>query len=168
MILESDIDCPSKAVHIMNFGEKQVYTVGRRINNDIAISDISVSRNHATFKKEKDKVFLMDLDSKFGTFVKLNEPLKIAKDGSIVPVQIQKKCFFFKQEPRFSQCNRLCNNLPFGSQKKGTVWSDVQRYDYFLRTFDRFPISCRQKLAPILVEIQRAIDYDLAMKQQYH
>ena len=44
MILESDIECPSKAVHIINFGLKQVFSVGRRAKNDITISDISVSR----------------------------------------------------------------------------------------------------------------------------
>jgi len=44
MILESDIECPSKAVHIINFEEKDVFSVGRRVNNDISISDISVSR----------------------------------------------------------------------------------------------------------------------------
>ena len=79
MILESDIDCPSKAVHIINFGSKQIYTVGRRVNNDISISDISVSRRQASFKLENDKVFLMDLDSKFGTFKKIIEPTKIEK-----------------------------------------------------------------------------------------
>ena len=113
MILESDIECLSKAIHIINFGAKTVYTVGRRINNDISISDISVSRNHSTFKIENDVVYLMDLDSKFGTFLKLKEPLKIATDGSIVPIQIKQMCFFFKQEPRFSQCNRLCNSMRF-------------------------------------------------------
>ena len=86
MILESDIECPSKAVHIINFGVKDVYTVGRRVNNDISISDISVSRRQATFKLENEKVYLMDLDSKFGTFVRINEPFPIEKDGSIVPV----------------------------------------------------------------------------------
>ena len=96
MILESDIECPSKAVHIINFGQKQVFSVGHRVNNDISISDISVSRRQAIFKLEGEKVFLMDLDSKFGTFRRISEPLKIDKDGSIVPIQIEKKCFFFK------------------------------------------------------------------------
>ena len=96
MILESDIECPSKAVHIINFGAKDVYTVGRRVNNDISISDISVSRRQATFKLDNEKVYLMDLDSKFGTFVRINEPFPIANDGSIIPIQIEKKCFFFK------------------------------------------------------------------------
>ena len=68
MILESDIDCPSKAIHIINFGAKNVFTVGRRVNNDISISDISVSRRQASFVLEGNCVHLMDLDSKFGTF----------------------------------------------------------------------------------------------------
>lgn len=96
MIIESDIDCPSKAVHIINFGEKDCFTVGRRVNNDISISDISVSRRQATFNLEGEKVFLMDLDSKFGTFQKINKPLSVAADGTVVPIQIEKKCFFFK------------------------------------------------------------------------
>ena len=54
MILESDIECPSKAVHIINFGWKQSFVVGRRINNDISISDISVSRRMATLILDED------------------------------------------------------------------------------------------------------------------
>ena len=86
MILESDIDCPSKAVHIINFGSKSAYTVGRRVNNDISISDISVSRRQASFKLEGDKVYLMDLDSKFGTFKRINQPIEVAKDGQLLPI----------------------------------------------------------------------------------
>ena len=77
MIIESDIDCPSKAVHIINFGVKDCFTVGRRVNNDISISDISVSRRQATFKLEEGKIFLMDMDSKFGTFKRVQEPMMI-------------------------------------------------------------------------------------------
>ena len=86
MILESDIECPSKAVHIVNFGAKNVFKVGRRVNNDISISDISVSRRQATFTLENEKIFLMDLDSKFGTFVRVSEPVKVPKDGTVCPI----------------------------------------------------------------------------------
>ena len=47
MILESDIECPSKAIHILNFGIKTDFNIGRRVQNDISISDISVSRDQA-------------------------------------------------------------------------------------------------------------------------
>jgi hypothetical protein len=44
MVLESDIECLSKAIHVIVFEHKQEFNVGRRINNDITVSDISVSR----------------------------------------------------------------------------------------------------------------------------
>lgn len=44
MVLESDINCLSKAIHVINYSHKKVFTVGRRVTNDITVSDISVSR----------------------------------------------------------------------------------------------------------------------------
>jgi hypothetical protein len=69
MILESDIECLSKAVHVVDFQLKNHYGVGRRVTNDITVSDITVSRQHANFVLLNDTIFLSDLDSKFGTFV---------------------------------------------------------------------------------------------------
>lgn len=47
MIIESDIESPSKVIHVINFGAKDVFSIGRRVSNDISISDISVSRQQA-------------------------------------------------------------------------------------------------------------------------
>lgn len=44
MVLESDIECLSKAIHVVLLGVKPEFNIGRRINNDITVSDISVSR----------------------------------------------------------------------------------------------------------------------------
>ena len=72
MVLESDINCLSKAIHVVNFDFKKEYNVGRRVTNDITVSDISVSRAQASIKLKKDnKVWVEDLESKFGTFVKV-------------------------------------------------------------------------------------------------
>ena len=71
MVLESDINCLSKAIHVLNLDAKKEYTVGRRVTNDITVSDISVSRAQASLKLRKDKVTVEDLESKFGTFVKI-------------------------------------------------------------------------------------------------
>ena len=71
MVIESDIECPSKAIHVINFGQKDVFTVGRRITNDISISDISVSRQQGQFTIEDEKVYICDTESKFGTFKKI-------------------------------------------------------------------------------------------------
>lgn len=102
----------------------------------------------------------MDLDSKFGTFKRLNEPIRVEKDGNIVPIQIEKKCFFFKQEQRYTQCNKFCSSL-FGGQGGKR---DSELYDYFLCTFDKYPLSCRNYLAPFLAEVQRALQEQIALK----
>ena len=44
LILESYIECLSKAVHVVDFSVKKQFEVGRRVTNDITVSDISVSR----------------------------------------------------------------------------------------------------------------------------
>jgi len=82
MVLESDIECLSKAIHVVVFSKKPEFNVGRRINNDITVSDISVSRKQATFRLSDDnqKVTVEDCESKFGTFVKVFGLLPI--DGS--------------------------------------------------------------------------------------
>jgi hypothetical protein len=60
MVLESDVNCLSKAIHVVNFDLKSQYNVGRRITNDITVSDISVSRSQATFKLRDNKVYVQD------------------------------------------------------------------------------------------------------------
>jgi len=45
------------------------------LNCDLRINDISVSRLHAKLKLYEDKIFIQDLDSKYGTLILLQEPL---------------------------------------------------------------------------------------------
>ena len=68
MVLESDIECSSRAIHVLNLQKKTHFTIGRRANNDLSVSDISVSRRQAFLQKIHETVFLQDIDSKFGTF----------------------------------------------------------------------------------------------------
>ena len=77
MVLESDIECLSKAIHVIVFSVKPTFNIGRRVSNDITISDISVSRLQASITLKNDKVLVEDCDSKFGTFVKVNSTITI-------------------------------------------------------------------------------------------
>jgi hypothetical protein len=72
IVLESDIECPSKAIHVVNLRGKPTIGIGRRVNNEISISDISVSRRQAELFIDKDGLFIQDCDSKFGTFIKVD------------------------------------------------------------------------------------------------
>jgi hypothetical protein len=58
MVLESDIECPSKAIHVINLRIKPICSVGRRVNNEISISDISVSRRQAEFSLVGQEVYV--------------------------------------------------------------------------------------------------------------
>jgi pSer/pThr/pTyr-binding forkhead associated (FHA) protein len=51
-----------------------MFNVGRRVTNDITVSDISVSRQQALMKYDsvRNCIYLEDCDSKFGTFKKIN------------------------------------------------------------------------------------------------
>jgi pSer/pThr/pTyr-binding forkhead associated (FHA) protein len=48
MVLESDTECQTKVVHIIDFSVRLNYNVGRRASNDICVSDITVSRMQAS------------------------------------------------------------------------------------------------------------------------
>lgn len=81
MVLESDIECLSKAIHVIVFSVKPDFYIGRRIkDNDITISDISVSRKQAGIKLIGNKVIVEDCESKFGTFVRVFKPIPITRD----------------------------------------------------------------------------------------
>ena len=60
MVLESDIECVSKAIHVIDFSLKAEFNVGRRVTNDITVSDILVSRQQSVFRyiEETDKVYV--------------------------------------------------------------------------------------------------------------
>lgn len=86
MIMESHIESMSKAVHVINFKYKTEFDVGRRITNDITVSDISVSREQATINLHKGRVYLSDNSSKFGTFVLVKGLLPLSTQDLKVPI----------------------------------------------------------------------------------
>lgn len=106
MVLESDIECLSKAIHVIVFSVKPAFHIGRRVSNDITISDISVSRVQASITLKNDRIYVEDCDSKFGTFIKVLSTIAIPLNFKL-PIQIEKKIFFFKLENRFS-CFHQC------------------------------------------------------------
>lgn len=87
-ILESDIACLSKAIHVVDFSIKSIFNVGRRITNDITVSDISVSRSQALIKYnyESNSLYLKDSESKFGTFKKVNGLYPVDQIGFTIPI----------------------------------------------------------------------------------
>jgi pSer/pThr/pTyr-binding forkhead associated (FHA) protein len=83
MVLESDIECLSKAIHVIVLDKKSEFNIGRRINNDVTVSDISVSRKQSTISIKDDKIFIEDCDSKFGTFVKIRGAYRVKRSETL-------------------------------------------------------------------------------------
>jgi pSer/pThr/pTyr-binding forkhead associated (FHA) protein len=53
------------------------FKLGRGLDQDLRINDISVSRYHAQIKFLKDRFILLDNLSKFGTLVMIKKGLEI-------------------------------------------------------------------------------------------
>ena len=55
--------------------DEDIITVGRSQNNRVKLKDISVSRCHCNIIKRKNKLFIVDKGSKFGSLIYVNNPL---------------------------------------------------------------------------------------------
>jgi pSer/pThr/pTyr-binding forkhead associated (FHA) protein len=76
MILESINSMPAKVVHVFDLRYED-FRVGRSVDTDMKIADISVSRTHSFFKIKDGKLLVEDNGSKFGTLVKIQRPLPV-------------------------------------------------------------------------------------------
>lgn len=75
--------------------ENKSISVGRADDNDIKLSDISVSRHHSEFFYKKGRFYLKDLKSKFGTLVKFEKDRLF----DFSPAKIQIGRIFYKISP---------------------------------------------------------------------
>ena len=57
-------------MHVFDLKYDQ-FKVGRSVETDMKIADISVSRTHSFFKIKDNKIVVEDNGSKFGTLVKI-------------------------------------------------------------------------------------------------
>lgn len=58
---------------ILNLDRQAEINVGRFTECDLRINEISVSRYHSKIFKKHNKVYIEDLQSKFGTLIKIPE-----------------------------------------------------------------------------------------------
>lgn len=88
MILESIKSAPAKVIHVFDLkdsdGKEELdrrdaneFKIGRSVETDMKIADISVSRVHSYIRVVHDELVLEDNGSKFGTLVKVNKPVEL-------------------------------------------------------------------------------------------
>jgi pSer/pThr/pTyr-binding forkhead associated (FHA) protein len=67
---------PAKVVHVFDL-RYDSFKVGRSVETDMKIADISVSRTHSFLKVKDNRLVVEDNGSKFGTLVKIQRPLDV-------------------------------------------------------------------------------------------
>ena len=99
MILESLKSAPAKVIHIFDLSKcdgnlkpgpekdpktgapiyppQNEFKIGRSVESDMKIADISVSRVHSYIRFEGKDLIIEDNGSKFGTMIKVNKPHKL-------------------------------------------------------------------------------------------
>jgi pSer/pThr/pTyr-binding forkhead associated (FHA) protein len=81
LVLESISTSVSKVIHVINMLGLTQFFMGRGTEADVRVTDISVSRLHASiFKSPLGHFYLCDNDSKFGTLVQIKSPLRLPKN----------------------------------------------------------------------------------------
>ena len=99
----------TKFIHILSFdNNKAQICLGRSNDCELSIPELSVSRFHCFIHKEKNKLFLEDNNSKFGTCVLVRNPNLLITDNC--PLRLAKDRVYIKltlllQKGFFSCCN---------------------------------------------------------------
>lgn len=76
MIMESINSMPAKVVHVFDLRYDE-FRVGRSVDTDMKIADISVSRTHSYLRIQGNKLLCEDNGSKFGTLIKIQRPIPV-------------------------------------------------------------------------------------------
>ena len=129
-VLESVTVQNLKIVHVIT---KNLISVGRGLENDIRVTDISVSREHAKIKWQRDgTIFFVDLMSKFGTAVQLQKPLLVTNQL----FQIGRTTLKLKVEQNTSVFQWLCCM----KKKQEVKYSQQQKKSYPLEFDERYDL----------------------------
>ena len=100
---------------LVKFDKNNILKVGRGLETQLVLNDISVSRNHCQFKIEDDgSVSLEDNNSKFGSLVLIQKEIEILK-GIDLNIQVGANYLIFRQKKktRFFSC---CDAEEFDSK----------------------------------------------------
>lgn len=78
----------TKIVHIIDFKQLKELTVGRGHDNQVRITDISISRLHCKFFSKKKDIYIDDQGSKFGSLLAQRRPVNLNELGPNTHIQI--------------------------------------------------------------------------------
>jgi hypothetical protein len=91
----------NRYLYIIHLKDKQSIKLGRANDSDVRMTDISVSRNHASLKLYNGYLYLQDNSSKFGTLVHLQKDVTVLPQSQLalqsgklyLLLNLKKTCF---------------------------------------------------------------------------
>jgi hypothetical protein len=110
----------SSGVHIVAIDDGKTISIGRAQEADFRITDISVSRNHASLSFVDEKFVISDKKSKFGTLIKMKKVVTL-QGGHNFAIQVGRTLFHVKVEKKINLQKCCCN--PF--KKIAPEWSYI-------------------------------------------
>lgn len=100
-----------RGLHVISLAEKAL-RLGRGHESDVRISDVSISRCHATVRFHDGQFLLQDNNSKFGTLVAMKKPRQLEL-GRPVSIQIGRTVLSLSLQPLSESGNvSALQNLP--------------------------------------------------------
>ena len=98
----------NRFIHVVSLDNKDYIYIGRASECDLSLSELSVSRNHCLIHKDKEKVYLEDNSSKFGSLVLIQNKNMIVNDFMSLKIQVNKTFIKFKLDIPFSFSSCFC------------------------------------------------------------
>ena len=86
---------------------EDIISLGRSQNNYVKLKDISVSRTHCNIIKRKNKLFIVDKGSKFGSLLYINKPININLNSEEEVIISGRHCFSIKLQENKSFLYKL-------------------------------------------------------------
>ncbi len=80
-------------VHIIDFKNLKQLKVGRGHDNQVRITDISISRLHCKLICMKKEIYIDDQGSKFGSLIAEQKPVDLTKLGPDALIQVGRTMF---------------------------------------------------------------------------
>jgi hypothetical protein len=109
-------------IKINEDSDEDEITIGRSQNNRVKLKDISVSRCHCNIIKRKNKLYIVDKGSKFGTLIYMNNPLNVnmKNNEEIIisgrhwfSINLEEESNFFSKlfSAKCCECNQIRENV---------------------------------------------------------
>ena len=100
----------NRYLYIIHLKDKQSIKLGRANDSDVRMTDISVSRNHATLKLYNGYLYLQDNNSKFGSLISLNSNVLISPQRQLA-IQCGRLYLLFNMKKTCIAAIRCYKNL---------------------------------------------------------